>query len=110
MAYRPSPTELHHGVSLPWFTLSPGSSSITTWVMEWQPRPRGGVEFEHTDMTTADDTQWLERARAGDRAAFGMLVRRYQKRVHRLALHLVGNAGEADDVTQEAFLRAFKAI
>jgi RNA polymerase sigma-70 factor (ECF subfamily) len=61
-------------------------------------------------MTTTDDRLWLERARAGDRVAFGKLVRQHQPRVHRLALHLTGNAGEADDVTQETFLRAYRAI
>src|SRR4029453_1441946 len=54
-------------------------------------------------MTMTDDRQWLELARAGDRAAFGKLIRQHQQRVHRLALHLTGSVGEADDVTQETF-------
>lgn len=57
-----------------------------------------------------NDSELVERARAGDRAAFGQLVRAHQQRVWRLALHLTGNRGEADDVTQETFLRAFRAI
>ena len=61
-------------------------------------------------MSTAEDRQWLDQARAGDRAAFGKLIRQHQQRIHRLALHLTGNAGEADDVTQETFLRAYRAI
>jgi RNA polymerase sigma-70 factor, ECF subfamily len=61
-------------------------------------------------MTTTDEPQWLELARAGDRGAFGRLVRQHQARVHRLALHLTGSLGEADDVTQETFLRAYRAI
>ena len=61
-------------------------------------------------MATPEDQQWLERARNGDRAAFGALVRQHQRRVHRLALHLTGNAGDADDVVQETFVRAFRAI
>lgn len=61
-------------------------------------------------MTTTDDRHWLELARAGDRAAFGKLIRQHQQRIHRLAMHLTGNAGEADDVTQETFLRAYRAI
>jgi RNA polymerase sigma-70 factor (ECF subfamily) len=61
-------------------------------------------------MSTAEDRQWLEQARAGDRVAFGKLIRQHQQRIHRLALHLTGNAGEADDITQETFLRAYRAI
>src|SRR5688572_26678721 len=61
-------------------------------------------------MTTTNDQHWLELARSGDRAAFGRLIRQHQPRIHRLALHLTGNAGEADDVVQETFLRAYRAI
>ena len=61
-------------------------------------------------MTTPEEAQWLERARGGDRAAFGMIVRQHQRRIHRLAMHLTGSAGDADDVVQETFLRAYRAI
>jgi RNA polymerase sigma-70 factor (ECF subfamily) len=61
-------------------------------------------------MTTPDERSWLDRARAGDKAAFGMLVRQHQRRVHRLAVQLTGNSGDADDVVQETFLRAYRAI
>jgi len=39
-----------------------------------------------------------------------MLVRQHQRRVHRLAVQLTGNSGDADDVVQETFLRAYRAI
>lgn len=61
-------------------------------------------------MATLEDQQCLERARNGDRAAFSTLMRQHQRRVYRLALQLTGSAGDADDVTQETFLRAFRAI
>jgi RNA polymerase sigma-70 factor (ECF subfamily) len=59
---------------------------------------------------TDSERSLLEQARAGDRTAFGKLVRLHHPRVHRLATHLTGNSGEADDVTQETFVRAWKAI
>jgi RNA polymerase sigma-70 factor (ECF subfamily) len=59
---------------------------------------------------TDNDATLLEQARAGDRTAFGKLVRKHHARVHRLALHLTGSRGEADDVTQETFVRAWRAI
>ena len=74
-----------------------------------------GIEGSHARrasrrMSTAEDRQMLDQARAGDRVAFGKLIRQHQQRIHRLALHLTGSAGEADDVTQETFLRAYRAI
>ncbi len=61
-------------------------------------------------MATLEEQQCLERARSGDRAAFGTLMRQHHRRVYRLALQLTGSAGDADDVTQETFLRAYRAI
>jgi len=52
----------------------------------------------------------VARARAGDRAAFGELMRRYRPRIYALALHLTGDADDADDVAQEAFLRAYRSL
>jgi len=50
------------------------------------------------------------RAKQGDRAAFGELVRRYRERIFALALHLTGNQSDADDITQEVFLGAYRAL
>jgi RNA polymerase sigma-70 factor (ECF subfamily) len=50
------------------------------------------------------------RAQGGDRAAFGELVRRYRARIYALTLHLTGSRSDADDITQEVFLRAYDRI
>lgn len=52
----------------------------------------------------------VDRARAGDLLAFASLVRDYQADVWRFAYHLTRNRTLADDVTQDAFLRAFRSI
>ncbi len=52
----------------------------------------------------------VARAKRGDRRAFGELVRRYRPRIYALTLHLTRSESDADDVTQEVFLRAFRAI
>jgi RNA polymerase sigma-70 factor (ECF subfamily) len=52
----------------------------------------------------------VDRARAGDRAAFGQLVERFRPRIYALGLHLTGSRSEADDIAQEAFLRAFHQL
>jgi len=57
-----------------------------------------------------DEDPDLAGAREGDRQAFGRLVRRHQKRVYAAALHILGNHSDADDVTQEAFVRAYRGL
>ena len=56
------------------------------------------------------DAELVERARAGDHAAFGLLVDRYQHVVVRAVRAVLGPSGEADDVAQEVFLRAFRRL
>ena len=57
-----------------------------------------------------EEAAWVERARAGDEAAFRWLLARYRTRVVRLAAHILRCEGEAEDVAQEAFLRAFRRL
>jgi RNA polymerase sigma-70 factor (ECF subfamily) len=49
-------------------------------------------------------------ARAGDSAAFAVLVRRHQDAVYRFVLRMVGTRDEALDLTQDAFVRAWQAL
>jgi len=49
-------------------------------------------------------------AKAGDARAFEALVTRYRKRIFALALHITGSASEADDITQDVFLKAYRAL
>jgi RNA polymerase sigma-70 factor (ECF subfamily) len=58
----------------------------------------------------AGDAELVARAREGDQAAFGELVRRHQQAVLRAALSAVGSAADADDVAQEAFLLAYQRL
>ena len=56
------------------------------------------------------DQQLVERVQAGDKAAFDLLVRKYQHRVLKLVSRFVPDAAEAEDVAQEAFLKAYRAL
>lgn len=58
----------------------------------------------------ADITELVERSRQGDRIAFGELARIHQHEVYTLAVRLVGDRTLAADVTQEALVRAWRAI
>lgn len=57
-----------------------------------------------------EEAQWIARAKAADPAAYRWLLERYRTRVVRLAAHVLRRDGEAEDVAQEAFLRAFRQI
>ncbi|HET9931648.1 MAG TPA: sigma-70 family RNA polymerase sigma factor [Polyangiaceae bacterium] len=61
-------------------------------------------------MSERTDRELVEAAQKGDIEAFGVVVRRHQKRVYRLALHLLRSAAEAEDVTQDTFVRAYGAL
>jgi RNA polymerase sigma-70 factor (ECF subfamily) len=61
-------------------------------------------------MAAKSDRDLVDAAKAGDAEAFGAFVRRHQRRVFRLALHLLQNSAEAEDVSQEAFVRAYGAL
>ncbi|MGE0407205.1 MAG: RNA polymerase sigma factor [Candidatus Korobacteraceae bacterium] len=58
----------------------------------------------------ADDTVLIREAQQGNRAAFEELVRHYDGAVLRLALHLTGSEQDAQDIYQEAFLKAYRNI
>jgi RNA polymerase sigma-70 factor (ECF subfamily) len=57
-----------------------------------------------------DDPELIERFRAGDRAAFDLLVRKYQDRVHNLCRYMLDDPQEAADAAQDTFLRAYRHL
>jgi RNA polymerase sigma-70 factor (ECF subfamily) len=59
---------------------------------------------------SADDHRLIADCLQGDPAAFGVLVRRYQDRLYHTVFRLVGNAEDAQDVVQEAFLSAYQSL
>jgi RNA polymerase sigma-70 factor, ECF subfamily len=56
------------------------------------------------------DASLVERSRAGDADAFSILVARHQKQIYRLALRMMGNESDAEEVLQESFLHAFQKL
>ena len=68
------------------------------------------VAQARNQMPQRSDRELVDEARAGDAQAFGLLVRRHQRRIYRLAVHLLRDAAEAEDVTQETFVRAYGAL
>jgi RNA polymerase sigma-70 factor (ECF subfamily) len=56
------------------------------------------------------DQQLVERAQRGDQRAFGLLVAKYQGKLTRLLSRWIRDSGEVEDVAQEAFIKAYRAL
>jgi RNA polymerase sigma-70 factor (ECF subfamily) len=56
------------------------------------------------------EQDWVAQARHGDEAAFTALVETYQNAIYNLCYRMLGNAGEAEEAAQEAFLRAYAQL
>ena len=56
------------------------------------------------------DRQLVERAQSGDKRAFGLLVEKYQRKLARLLSRFIRDPAEVEDVTQEAFIKAYRAL
>jgi len=56
------------------------------------------------------EREWIQLARAGDQVAFGRLVVAYQTPVYNLAYRMLSNTDEADEATQETFLRVYTKL
>ena len=59
---------------------------------------------------TESDTDLIRRAQANDLDAFCLLAERYARRIHLLALHYCRNAQDAEDLSQEVWLKAYQAL
>jgi RNA polymerase sigma-70 factor (ECF subfamily) len=58
----------------------------------------------------SDELQLVQAAKKGDVAAFGELVKRYDRNVFRIAQHITQNREDAEDVVQDAFLKAYENL
>ena len=56
------------------------------------------------------DRQLVERAQRGDKRAFELLVEKYQRKLGRLLARFIRDPAEVEDVTQEAFIKAYRAL
>ena len=58
----------------------------------------------------SEDADLVERSRGGDLSAFNQIVERYQSQVYNLAARILGDRTAAQDVAQDAFISAYKAL
>jgi RNA polymerase sigma-70 factor (ECF subfamily) len=67
-------------------------------------QPIAGQDEQHPDVAL------VERVRAGDVAAYDTLVRKYERQIFRIAQHITQNREDAEDVMQDAFLKAYEKL
>lgn len=70
----------------------------------------GAVLSTDTSGDRAIDQQLVERVQRGDKRAYELLIAKYQRKIHRLLSRLVRDAAEIEDITQEAFIKAYRAL
>ena len=68
------------------------------------------AQIEARAQQRAEDDELVREAQRGQRTSFDTLVRRYDQSVLRLALHMLGNEQDAQDVHQEAFIKAYRHL
>jgi len=64
----------------------------------------------HPPGQDAQEAEWVRNAQRGDRDAFGSLVERYQRRVFALIFRVTGDQDQVEDLSQEVFIKAFRAM
>jgi len=70
----------------------------------------GGKSAHDRMQARAPEMELIREAQSGSRSAFDALVRQYEHQVLRLSLHLTGSEHDAEDIYQEAFLKAYRYI
>jgi RNA polymerase sigma-70 factor (ECF subfamily) len=84
-------------------------------ILPGRPSPvlSGGGDHQRNYLRMGDreaDQALVERVQAGDQQAFGLLVVKYQRKLLRLVSRLVRDPAEAEDVAQEAFIKAYRSL
>jgi len=92
--------------SLSW----PGAAGLQSSQMTATRAIGGPNRARQTPDSRAPEIELIRAAQSGNRAAFDALVRQYEQQVLRLALHLTGSEQDAEDIYQEAFLKAYRYI
>jgi RNA polymerase sigma-70 factor (ECF subfamily) len=73
-------------------------------------RDAGLAPWVSTGVTPDGDGALVERVRAGDTAAYAQLVARFRDRLGRYAMRMLGNAADAEEAVQDAFVRGYRSL
>ena len=89
---------------------------MATLMAEQKPDNSGAIEplpqekARPASNTPPDEIGLVQKARLGDLAAYDELVRRYQERIYATVYHMTSNHEDANDLAQEAFIKAYSAL
>ena len=86
------------------------SPDVASRAMGGARRQNPGQDDARRAQSRALEMDLIREAQAGSRVAFDTLVRQYEHQVLRLALHLTGSEQDAEDIYQDAFLKAYRYI
>ena len=67
------------------------------------------IPITETPLPT-DEMELVRRAQKGDLEAYDQLIQRYQERIYATVYHMTSNHEDANDLAQEAFIKAFQAL
>ena len=65
---------------------------------------------DKAERSDAEDLEWLERFKAGNRQAFDFFVRKYQRRLYRVIYNMTSSKEDAADLLQDTFVKAFRSL
>src|SRR5580692_8459552 len=85
-------------------------SSLKTSNVVWDDRSYPAMATQGPVPDISDETALVQLARTGDLKAFSDLIKRYEGKIFRLALHITQNREDAEDVLQEAFLKSYEHL
>lgn len=74
-----------------------------------EPDPKA-PDVTETTPAPEEEVELVKRARGGDLSAYDELVRRYQERIYATVYHMTSNHEDANDLAQEAFIKAYQAL
>lgn len=66
--------------------------------------------MDGTAVVQVDEAVWVSRAKEGDQAAFEAIFQLYERQIYGFIYRMMGNAEDANDLTQECFIRAYRAL
>jgi len=95
----------------PWLVLPAVTRSergVAPAGVENEARVNSAVEDSVTSAATAEEVRWLELVAQGDQQAYRQLMNRHLRGVHAFAYRMLGSRAEAEEVSQECFLRLWK--